>query len=146
MQRSFSQILRVVAVTSLLGAFFGSLHLFNPGHEWEEATVDLRLRHRPKILAPEDVGLVIVGDDDVANPQFGVWPFRRAVHADVIQILRALGAKHIIFDILFVESTEEGDDIALASAILEKNDITLAYHFDFFQATGSESMSVHLRL
>ncbi|MDF1815292.1 MAG: adenylate/guanylate cyclase domain-containing protein [Verrucomicrobiales bacterium] len=133
MNRNRYQICRTVVILSLLGTLFGAFHLIEPASEWEEASVDLRLRHRKKVSFSKEVGLVVVDDDDVANPQFGAWPFPRSVHADVIRILRAMEAKQIIFDILFVDPTEEAHDTALAAAILERKDITLPYHFEDLQ-------------
>ncbi len=132
-------ILRTVALTTLLGGVCGAFHLFAPALEWEEATVDLRLRHRPRIPASQELGLIAIGDDDVAHPQLGTWPFPRTVHSDIIQILRATGTKQIIFDILFVEPSGDEHDETLASAILDKPDVTLAYLFDTIESGDTSS-------
>lgn len=115
--------------TASIGAILGAVHLLGICYQWEQSTVDLRLLHRPKTTAPAAIALVAVGDDDVADPRFGSWPFPRSIHADVIRILRSAGASHITFDFLFNDPTEAASDNALAGAIAEADDVTLAYHF-----------------
>jgi adenylate cyclase len=47
------------------------------------------------------------------------FPFQRALHQDFLQSAKALGAKGVIFDIIFSENSSRGpeDDLAFASAI-----------------------------
>lgn len=74
----------------------------------------LVLRHRP---APQDV--VIVAIDQQSLDQIGRWPWRRAIHATLLEQLTAAGAKAVAFDILLAEpdrSDASGDE-ALARAI-----------------------------
>lgn len=129
------------AIPASLGAILGVLHLQGVCYQWEQSTVDLRLQHRPRIPASDAVALVAVGDDDVADPRFGSWPFPRSVHANVIRILQATGASHITFDFLFSAPTEAIHDIALAGAISEGDDITLAYHFEDLRLPENSSES-----
>ena len=67
--------------------------------------------------APSDV--VIVAIDDASIAALGRWPWSRAVHAALLDRLRANGARAVALDILFTEpdpNSPEGD-IALARAM-----------------------------
>lgn len=74
----------------------------------------LVLRHRP---APDDI--VIVAIDQQSLDQIGRWPWRRAVHATLLDRLTDAGVKGVAFDILLTEPdrADPGGDEALARAI-----------------------------
>ena len=74
----------------------------------------LVLRHRP---APDDI--VIVAIDQQSLDQVGRWPWRRAVHATLIEKLTDAGAKGVAMDILLAEPdrADAAGDEALARAI-----------------------------
>ncbi len=74
----------------------------------------LVLRHRP---APQDV--VIVAIDQHSLDQVGRWPWRRAVHATLLDRLTAAGVKAVAFDVLLTEPdrADPAGDEALARAI-----------------------------
>ncbi len=67
--------------------------------------------------APPDV--VIVAVDDASIAELGRWPWRRAVHAALIDRLRELDAKAVALDFLLTEPDLESPqgDIALAHAM-----------------------------
>lgn len=117
----------------IAGILIGLLHQFGPFKEWEESTVDLRLQYREKATASGAVGIVAVGDEDVAYESFGGWPFPRTIHGDVINILREFGAAHITFDVIFSDPDKHGEDEALSSTLADRDDVTLAYHFEDLQ-------------
>lgn len=74
----------------------------------------LALRQRP---APEDV--VIIAIDQQSLDQVGRWPWRRAIHATLLEQLTAAGVKGVAMDILLAEPDDadpRGDE-ALARAI-----------------------------
>src|SRR5471030_2968583 len=58
----------------------------------------LVLRHRP---APDDI--VIVAIDQQSLDQIGRWPWRRAVHATLLDRLTDAGVKGVAIDILLAE-------------------------------------------
>jgi CHASE2 domain-containing sensor protein/signal transduction histidine kinase len=74
------------------------------------AVYDASLPRRP---APSDV--VIVAIDDASIESIGRWPWRRAVHATLLERLRAMGARIVALDILMTEADQ--DDALLASAM-----------------------------
>lgn len=71
----------------------------------------------PTGAAPQDV--VIVAVDDASIAELGRWPWRRALHAALIDRLSEFGAKAIALDFLLTEPDLEApqEDIALAQAL-----------------------------
>ena len=71
----------------------------------------------------EDV--VIVEIDEKSIEQYGQWPWKRTVLADVIWRLREAGAGIIVLPILFAEDDRLGGDMDLAQALVQ-NGIVIA--------------------
>jgi CHASE2 domain-containing sensor protein/anti-sigma regulatory factor (Ser/Thr protein kinase) len=71
----------------------------------------------PTRAAPSDV--VIVAIDDASIESIGRWPWRRVIHATLLERLRAMGARVVALDILMTEAdpTSPEDDAHLASAM-----------------------------
>ncbi len=82
----------------------------------------LSLRSRP---APTDI--VIVAIDQSSLDQIGRWPWRRAVHATLIQRLTDAGVRGVVIDVLLAEAdrTDPGGDEALAAAIQRNGKVVL---------------------
>jgi len=72
----------------------------------------------PTRAAPADV--VIVAIDDASIAQLGRWPWPRAVHAALLDRLRADGVQAVALDILFTEpdAASPAGDAALAAAMM----------------------------
>lgn len=67
--------------------------------------------------APDDV--VIVAIDDASIATIGRWPWRRSVHAALLERLKAAGARGVALDVIFTEpetATPDGD-ATLAAAM-----------------------------
>ncbi len=108
----------------------------------EDLTVDHRLRHRPPHAPSDEVRLVGIGDRDVGSP-LGGWPFPRSAHADVLNILLAVGARHVVFDFLFTEASADGaQDARLKEAVEKVPQVTLAYHFEHAKLEPPEGGAV----
>ncbi len=91
----------------------------------ELATVDVRFSLRGSREPPRDVVLVQV--DDVTFSELGQrWPFPRSLHAQVIDRLRAAGAKVIAYDVQFTEQTIPREDNALIEAVARARNVVLA--------------------
>jgi adenylate cyclase len=87
-------------------------------------TVDSRFEVRAE-SAPKDVAFVAV--DDVTFNDLSVrWPFRRSLHARVIDRLRRAGARAIAYDVQFTEPTRIAEDNALIEAVDRAPRIVLA--------------------
>lgn len=72
--------------------------------------------------APDDV--VIVAIDDASVARIGRWPWSRAVHATLLERLRAAGVRGVALDVIFAEAeapgaggAAAGGDAALAAAL-----------------------------
>jgi adenylate cyclase len=58
--------------------------------------------------------IVVVGIDDDTLRTYGQWPLPRDLHAQAIDNLAAAGAKVIGFDVLFVDSTQYDEQLAIS--------------------------------
>jgi len=91
----------------------------------ELQSVDARFSVRGAQERPDDI--VVVGIDDVTFNELGEqWPFPRRLHAQVIDRLRAAGAKVIAVDIQFTEQTTARDDNALIEAVARAGGVVLS--------------------
>ncbi len=80
----------------------------------EGETVDARFHIRGG-STPADVAVVAVDEKTFSDLRLQ-WPFRRALHAALIDRLHAAGAKAIVYDVQFTEPTDPADDLALYHA------------------------------
>ena len=64
--------------------------------------------------APEDI--LIVAIDDASLARFGRWPWRRELHAALLDRLRAAGVTAVALDIVFTEPDTSGSDADLKLA------------------------------
>ena len=60
---------------------------------------------------------VVVAVDDASIASLGRWPWPRALHARMIDVLREAGAKVVAYDVLFSEASSVDDDRLLAEAV-----------------------------
>jgi adenylate cyclase len=77
--------------------------------ETELDSLDMRFDIRGDEPQPEDI--VVVAVDDVTFQDLGLrWPFRRTVHAEMIDALRKAGVKAVAYDVQFTEPSENPED------------------------------------
>jgi adenylate cyclase len=82
------------------------------------------LEHGPRLPAQQSiVGITI---DEPSCAALGRWPWKRSVHARLIDRLTSYGAKVIAFDIYFTAPTEAAEDSALAGALARSGRVVLA--------------------
>ena len=81
---------------------------------------------------PADVLLVAI--DEQSLQQIGRWPWRRTVHADLIERLSTAGVRAIALDIAFTEP--DGDDAALAAAVRASGRVVLPVLHEQAAGTG----------
>jgi len=112
-------------VTAFLGVF---IYFFAFGFELERSLgLDTLFKTRGSIAAPSDS--VVVAINKLSSDYFGLendpvkWP--RDYHAKLIEILKARGAKAIIFDIFFKERRDELEDQKLIAAIKNAGNVIL---------------------
>jgi adenylate cyclase len=93
--------------------------------KWDNLLYDLKIRHlsRPQMCNQ----IVHVDIDDDAIEKLGQWPWDRKISADIVDRLTTLGARAVVFDILYTTKgkSHEGDQ-ALAKAISAAGNVTLA--------------------
>jgi adenylate cyclase len=78
-----------------------SVHDFAPLRILETASLDLRFRLRGARPPGPEVALVMVDDRTLAA--LGRWPLSRHIFADAVRAVDRIGAKLIVFDLLFTE-------------------------------------------
>lgn len=79
---------------------------------------------------PIEQDLVIVAIDEKSLNTIGQWPWRRAIHAQLIDKLNRYNASLIAFDIIFSErdTRHPDDDFILAESIRSSGNIILPMH------------------
>ena len=107
----------LVGIGLISAGIFALLYATDTMRSLELDTVDKRFSIRGSQGAPKD--LIVVKIDDVTFEQLGLrWPFRRTVHADLIDRIVADRPKAIVYDVQFTEnSANPNDDVALAESI-----------------------------
>lgn len=90
--------------------------------------------------APLDDSVALVAIDEYSLDVLGRWPWDRSHHAELIDQLNAAGARVIILDILFPETSPS--DQALADAMARHGRVVLPVHFS--PATDRQLMSEQL--
>lgn len=74
--------------------------------------------------APSDV--VIIGIDDRSIAELGNWPWRRDLHAALVDTLTRGGARAVALDVLLTEASQNaGADLALADALRRSGKVVL---------------------
>ena len=98
----------------LIGIFIlSSFSFFRVFESYELQTLDLRFKLRPPLKVSPDIVIIEINEDTIK--EFGRWPFSREYHAYLIDALRQLGAKAIVFDILFGEPTPQDEELITAT-------------------------------
>jgi CHASE2 domain-containing sensor protein len=116
--RSWPSHARAVLLAGLVAAACGlAVWGTHAAHSLEDTTVALRFQLRP---AERPGDIVVVGVDAETFSDYASqhqWPYPRSWHADVLDELRRLGARKVIYDIQFTEATKPAEDLALYDAI-----------------------------
>ena len=87
---------------------------------------DLRLQSRPATHRAQGSKIAVVGINDADQRQYGKLPWPRTLYAQIIRRLAKAGAKAIVLDVYFSDSSkDERDDRALAEAIADTGIVLL---------------------
>jgi adenylate cyclase len=110
---SWRQTLGLTLVSVIVAA---ALSLTPQWQRLELLSFDLSSTLWPK--QPTAFSSVVVAIDEPSLAEFGQWPWRRDIHARLIEQLRAAGAKAIVLDLVFAEPGAFPEaDAALAQAM-----------------------------
>ena len=90
--------------------------------EWEDKTLDARFGLRQHLSS--DSRLILIDCDDTSVAQLGRWPWDRAVHALMVEILASAGAKAVAFDIVF-SIPSSTSDLRLMKAMTDAKNVYL---------------------
>ncbi len=85
---------------------------------FENVTLDARAKFRTRYFPTQprdDVVLVGIDQESLSNPNFGRWPWPRALHGNFVQLAGLLKPSVIAYDILFDDPTD--DDARFAAGI-----------------------------
>lgn len=107
---------RLIGLALLAG--FAGLYVWNPYPvELVRAkTFDLYQKAKPREIPPDDAKPVVIVDlDEASQAEIGQWPWPRAILADLVDRLTALGAAAITFDIVFPEVDRMNPDLVANS-------------------------------
>ena len=81
--------------------------------------------------------IVVIAKDERSAQVFGKWPWPRRYDAQLVDKLREMGSKTIVFDQIFADPTNPADDAALAAAFdRADNKVWLGVRFDENRFTG----------
>ena len=119
----FAPLVSLLVAVTVAGAWIG-LQAVGALSVLELDTVDSRFEVRER-GAPRDVAFVAV-DDVTFGDLRARWPFRRSLHARVIDRLTRAGARAIAYDVQFTEPTKVAEDNALIEAVDRSPRIVLA--------------------
>ncbi|MDP3787422.1 MAG: CHASE2 domain-containing protein [Candidatus Omnitrophota bacterium] len=121
----------------LIGIFIlSSFSFFRAFETYELQTLDLRFKLRLPLTVSPDIVIIEINEDTIK--EFGRWPFSREYHAYLIDSLRQLGARAIVFDILFGEASPQDQELIEAT----ENAKGLVYYPIAFKDEGKGSKSL----
>jgi len=117
-------ILIAIVIVFILRILFS----FSIWQSLEHYTANLFFLIRGDAEISNDVVIVNIGDDTF-NALNETWPFPRSYYAKMIENLEAAGAKQIVMDIQFTESSSEEEDSKLAETASKFKNIIFAGKF-----------------
>lgn len=112
----------VASLTLYYFVFFGErpTPLLQFLQRFELDALDTRFRLRPVKATPPDPNIVIVDIDQKSQEVLGKWPFSRSNFAEMLDALKADGAKVVAFDVTFDKPDRTGDPIRMLWAQIEE--------------------------
>lgn len=127
----------IIAV--LVALIVTGLYWYGVFDTFENRSLDYRFRLRG-IETPKSP-TVIIEMDDSSMAKIGKPPWRRSVHARLVDILRKADVSAIVFDVLFFESDKDHpeDDVAFAKAMRKSNRTVSSFSFDYLEQTSIET-------
>ncbi len=112
----------VIALTYFI--YFFQFDFFNT---IDDRIQDIKFRFRGRVSPSNKV--VMVEIDGKSIDKIGRWPWKRSILAKLIDEIDRLGAKTIVFDMVFSEYSDPKDDKIFASSIERSKKVVLGYFF-----------------
>jgi serine phosphatase RsbU (regulator of sigma subunit)/CHASE2 domain-containing sensor protein len=118
----------LVVIFTSLGRVFSRQELF---------FYDLHFQLRPTAAVDKDIVLIEISDETLQS--LGFWPLPRDFHATLVDVLKSLGARQIVFDLLLSEPT--AFDATLAEAARRAGCVYLPEAYYMESAVSSDGWS-----
>jgi len=116
---------RLLGISGLTIILSLMIYLSFPGRYIDMKAYDIYSCARGYLLPPEDI--VIVGIDEESFSMINLpWPWPRNIHGQLIRALMDSGARGIIIDIIFSDSSIPKEDKVMIEAIRQYGKVTLA--------------------
>ncbi len=100
---------------------------FGIARKLDQSFFDVYVQQNP-MPVPENTVIIAVDENSLAA--LGQWPWRRSVHAELLEYLRPASPVGIVFDILFAEPDKQApqDDEQLAEAMRAAQNVIIPVH------------------
>ncbi|WP_267124970.1 CHASE2 domain-containing protein, partial [Xanthomonas sacchari] len=116
-------LLRHVLVALVAAALAAALSLGDVTGRLDNALYDAAIAQAPR---PADPRMLLIAIDDRSLQTLGQWPWRRDLHAHLLDRLSAAGTERVALDLLFSEpDLQHADDDARLAAALRRNGRTV---------------------
>ena len=123
---------RLLLWTAVAGLIFG---LIGAGEYFEDI---LRVARNSTHMHKASGDIVVVTIDDSSLRQYGSWPWPRRYHGQLVDRLKADGAKRIFFDITFSYPSNPANDAAFAQSLERAGSVTLAARYKVGPKQGTK--------
>jgi len=105
---------------------------------FENVFLDLFFRQRPRLEMSPAIVHIDMAEDSLQG--FGRWPWPRHNHAALVHILHQWGARAIVFDVIFSDTSTSFDDESFAQAIKEAGNVYLSV---MLEPVGGQKAWIH---
>jgi adenylate cyclase len=116
---------RLLTISGLTFILALVLYFSLPGRLIDMKAYDIYSCIRGANSPPDSIVIVGIDEESFSNMELP-WPWPRSVHGKLIKALRSSGARGIIMDIIFSDSSNPQEDRAMAEAIREQGKVVLA--------------------
>jgi EAL domain-containing protein (putative c-di-GMP-specific phosphodiesterase class I)/CHASE2 domain-containing sensor protein len=130
---------RLLAWATLAGLIFGAIDFGEP--------LENHLRIARNWVRQHDASgdIVVIGVDERSLDRIGKWPWPRHYHGELTDNLRRLGARKIVFDLIFSARSDPKEDQAFAAALeRSKGEVILPTRFMLDPVTGKRTDNIPL--